>query len=107
MAKQATGIKPKLTASSSTPSGSRPGMSVGPSKPSAGLANVARPVIAKGPVAGVKTNRKAQPMYTKMPSKAGRMVDQYGTGIADSGGKAYKDSASARTKPVKQQLNQG
>lgn len=104
---QAKGVPAAKRAASVSPSGSKKGMEGGPTKPTAKLASVAKPVIAKGPIAGVKTNRKAQPMYTGKPSAAGKMAGQYGTGIGKANGKAFEDSANKRTAPVKQKLNQG
>jgi hypothetical protein len=104
---QAKGAPQVRKAASTSPSGSKKGMAVGPHKPTAKLANPAKPVIDKNPIAGVKTNPKAQPMYTGKSSKAGKMVDQYGYGLIPGKGVGYQDQAHRRTAYGKTKYNQG
>ena len=85
MASKTTGVKNDTKASANTPSGSRKGMPVGPSKSTAKLASVAKPVVNSNPIAGMKTNPKTQPMYTGKPSKPGKTATQYGVGFVQKG----------------------
>lgn len=104
MAKQATGQPAAKKAVLDSPSGSRKGMAVGPSKSTAKLSNVAKPVVNKGPIAGVKTNPKKNVMYTGKPSKLGKTTVQLdklsrgGSGIVDDNGKGYENNMPDRKK---------
>lgn len=93
-------------AASKTVAGFKPQITVGAKKTSGKLPNVAKPVVFKGPVSG-KATSKAQPMYTKKPSKAGRMSGQYGTGITSGDNVGFRDKAPLQAKAGKQKLNQG
>src|SRR5690348_16743950 len=85
MASKTTGVKVDTKASANTPSGSKKGMAVGPTKPTSGLPNVAKPVVNKNPIAGMKTNPKKNVMYPGKASKPGKTATQYGDGFVQKG----------------------
>lgn len=104
-------VDAKKSATKNAGFGAKGGMATGPHKPTAPAIKsdqVAAPNIYKQDIRGVSAaSAKDQPMYTGKASKPGKMVDQTGTGIAKVDGKGYQDSAKARTKATKQQLDQG